>query len=421
MPAPSVHTLGLPRTGKPLSRNAGLSRSGEALHPGAPARLSATLPANRLQGQKRGSFVHVVVCGGGVIGAATTYYLTELGVEVTLVERCSLAAAASGKAGGFLARDWCDGNPMGPLARASFDLHADLAERLDADYGYRRVDTLMVAGADEGSVAKHARYPASDWLDGNCAVNGRIGTPETTAQVEPAAFTRALVDAAVRDGRAHVRIGTIEGLLATSATGGAVAGVVVDGDRVAADAVVLAMGPWTALARQWIPLPPIGGLKGFSITLRPDFEVPAEMLFCEYRTASGEILSPEIYPRPDGEVWVCGMSDDQPVPIDPADIRVDEDRCDELRRIAGTLATGLADAEITRRQACYRPICADAMPLLGPVPSGRPGAYVATGHNCWGILNAPASGKAMAELVALGEARCVDLSSFDPARLLEAA
>ncbi|MCY4454160.1 MAG: FAD-dependent oxidoreductase [Immundisolibacterales bacterium] len=363
--------------------------------------------------------MHVVVCGGGVIGAATAYFLTELGIEVTLVERCSLAAAASGKAGGFLARDWCDANAMGPLARASFDLHAELAERLGADYGYRRVDTLMVAGADEASVAAYARLPTSAWLDGNCAVNGRLGTPETTAQVEPGAFTRALVDAAGRNGGARVRIGAVEGLVAHGASG-AVAGALVDGETIAADAVVLAMGPWTALARQWVALPPIGGLKGFSITLRPDFEVPAEMLFCEYRTARGEVLAPEIYPRPDGEVWVCGMSDDQPVPIDPAHVRVDDARCDELRRIAGTMATGLAEARITRRQACYRPICADAMPLLGPVP-GRPGAFVATGHNCWGILNAPASGKAMAELIATGEARCVDLAPFDPGRLLEAA
>ena len=86
--------------------------------------------------------MHVVVCGGGVIGAAAAFFLTELGVEVTLVERCAIASAASGKAGGFLARDWCDGNPMGPLARASFDLPAELAERLDADYGYRRVGAL---------------------------------------------------------------------------------------------------------------------------------------------------------------------------------------------------------------------------------------------------------------------------------------
>ena len=53
--------------------------------------------------------------------------------------------------------------------------------------------------------------------------------------------------------------------------------------------------------------------------------------------------------------------------------------------------------------------------MLGAVP-GAPGAFVATGHSCWGILNAPASGLAMAELIADGEARCVDLKPFSPAR-----
>ena len=44
-------------------------------------------------------------------------------------------------------------------------------------------------------------------------------------------------------------------------------------------------------------------------------------------------------------------------------------------------------------------------------------AYVATGHSVWGILNAPATGEAMAELIADGRARSVDLSPFDPSRL----
>ena len=56
------------------------------------------------------------------------------------------------------------------------------------------------------------------------------------------------------------------------------------------------------------------------------------------------------------------------------------------------------------------------MPLIGKVP-GLEGAYVATGHNVWGILNAPATGEAMAELIADGAARNVDLSPFDPGRL----
>jgi hypothetical protein len=45
------------------------------------------------------------------------------------------------------------------------------------------------------------------------------------------------------------------------------------------------------------------------------------------------------------------------------------------------------------------------------------GVYVAAGHSVWGILNAPATGEAMADLIVHGSARNVDLSPFDPARL----
>ncbi len=71
--------------------------------------------------------MRVLICGGGVIGAAIAYFLSRRGVEVTVVERTGLACAASGKSGGFLALDWCDGSPLGPLARRSFALHAELA------------------------------------------------------------------------------------------------------------------------------------------------------------------------------------------------------------------------------------------------------------------------------------------------------
>jgi glycine/D-amino acid oxidase-like deaminating enzyme len=59
----------------------------------------------------------------------------------------------------------------------------------------------------------------------------------------------------------------------------------------------------------------------------------------------------------------------------------------------------------------------DGLPLIGRVP-GMAGAYVATGHGPWGMLNAPATGLALAELIVDGHAGSVDLAPFAPARRL---
>ncbi len=182
-----------------------------------------------------------------------------------------------------------------------------------------------------------------------------------------------------------------------------------------ADAVVIAMGPWSALAADWLPLPAVEGLKGFSITLEPQRPVPAQALFVDYADEHGERLAPEVFARPDGEIYLCGLSDDLPLPEDPADVSLNRNATIMLRRVAATLSSSMARARVLSEQACYRPICADALPLMGTIP-GLTGAYVATGHNCWGILNAPASGAAMAELIAEGTCTSVDLSPFTPAR-----
>lgn len=54
---------------------------------------------------------HIVIIGGGIIGSSTAYFLANhpnLGSDSTLtvVEGSSVAAGASGKAGGLLALDW---------------------------------------------------------------------------------------------------------------------------------------------------------------------------------------------------------------------------------------------------------------------------------------------------------------------------
>src|SRR5437879_3571666 len=151
----------------------------------------------------------VVVCGAGVMGASLAYFLSRRGVAVTIVERTGVACAASGKSGGFLALDSCDGSPLGPLARASFALHAELAREIPTDYGYRRMDAVMVARRRQGALRGGRRVAAPSWLDGTGIVTAALGSTETTAQVHPARFTQALVDAARARGTA-LRVGVVE-------------------------------------------------------------------------------------------------------------------------------------------------------------------------------------------------------------------
>jgi len=77
--------------------------------------------------------MRVLICGGGVIGASIAYFLSRRGIRAVVIERTGLACAASGKSGGFLARDWCDGSPLASLARRSFALHAELAATLTGE------------------------------------------------------------------------------------------------------------------------------------------------------------------------------------------------------------------------------------------------------------------------------------------------
>ena len=353
---------------------------------------------------------HVVVCGAGVIGAAVAYFLSLRGVRVTVVERTGVACAASGKSGGFIALDWCDGSPLGPLARASFALHARLADELNADYGYRRMDTFAMAARERSALAGGHRAPAPSWLDGAGIVTAALGSPESTAQIHPEKFTTALLDAARARG-ATLRMGVVQGVVQND---GAARGVTVDGATLPADAVVLALGPWTSRVTRGLDLPAVYGLKGYSVTLAaPD--VPPHALFVDYRAADGRAFEPEIIPRPDGNVYVCGMADAQPLPESAEGVKVDDAACDVLARAAGRVSTTLAAARVTRRQACYRPVTADGLPLIGRVPRVA-GVYVATGHGPWGMLNAPATSLGLAELITTGVTRSIDLRPFDPAR-----
>src|SRR3989441_11389656 len=117
----------------------------------------------------------VVVCGAGVVGASVAYFLALRGVAVTVVERSGVACAASGKSGGFLALDWCEGSALGPLARARFALHAELEQKHGADYGYQHLATFMLAARERGRLAGGHRVAAPSWLDDAGVGTGGLG------------------------------------------------------------------------------------------------------------------------------------------------------------------------------------------------------------------------------------------------------
>eukprot|EP00195_Chlamydomonas_chlamydogama_P013559 CAMPEP_0202891534 /NCGR_PEP_ID=MMETSP1392-20130828/1578_1 /ASSEMBLY_ACC=CAM_ASM_000868 /TAXON_ID=225041 /ORGANISM="Chlamydomonas chlamydogama, Strain SAG 11-48b" /LENGTH=400 /DNA_ID=CAMNT_0049575319 /DNA_START=116 /DNA_END=1318 /DNA_ORIENTATION=+ len=362
----------------------------------------------------------VVVCGGGIIGAAIAYYLTKRGVRPIVIERSGVAAAASGKSGGFLAGGWGDGSPTQQLHRVSFKLHEGLAQELGLQ-SYRKIPTLRVAG---GRRTKK-QLPCS-WLDGSVAAASVMDTD--TAQVTPLELTTKLMEAAVQGG-AQVLVDTVQGVEVVTQEDGSsrVAGL-----RLAAqgslrcDQVVFAMGPWTVLVEDWLGCPvPLEGIKSTSLVFKGGDAVRAEpyALFCS-EDSNGCHL--EVYPRPNGEIYICGCGGSDYVSgarlraqgdcASPELISADPRRVAAASKSFSDLSSqGAAGPEV--QQSCMRPCAPDAMPIMGRVPNVQ-GAYLACGHNCWGILWAPVTGLAMSELVVDGRSVVVDLSAFDPARFM---
>ncbi len=355
--------------------------------------------------------MRVVICGGGVIGACIAWFLRRRGIDVIVVERTEVAAAASGKAGGFLTRDWCVGTPLDALARRSFALHAQLAGEIPGDWGHRPMTAYSGFVAPDGDARRN--LPSTlGWLANGVVIAQRIGTQETTAIVHPRKFTSSVMDAALAQG-AQLRRARITAIL-RAADGIAARGVEVEGGVIEADAVVIAMGPWSLLAAQWMSLPAVYGQRSPSIVYDTGTDVPAEALFLEHEDDGGAI-SIEVFPRADGSTHITALSDIAPLPLDPAAVVPDQDAIARLQAMSERLSPLFAPARIIARQACFRPVTQDGLPLIGKVPQSE-GLYVATGHNVWGILNAPATGEALAQLIADGTTE-IDLSPFDPARL----
>jgi glycine/D-amino acid oxidase-like deaminating enzyme len=103
--------------------------------------------------------------------------------------------------------------------------------------------------------------------------------------------------------------------------------------------------------------------------------------------------------RLDG-VYVCGCGEEpRLVREEPAAVAVSEKARACLVASAGSVSSALDGAEVLRATACYLPVASTGAIVAGELQEG---VYVATGHSCWGILNGPATGQGLAELVLHG-------------------
>ena len=358
----------------------------------------------------------VIICGGGIMSTCLAHYLIENGSSCVIIEKYKVGCAASGKAGGFLAKDWCKDTHLGKLAKTSFELHKKLAAAMNGEKNYD-FRTLKAFSLEIKSNNCENRSSNSSWIDGNCVDSNKlkeIGTHDTTAQLHPYKFVQTLTKNNLSKGAILMENEEVCDFIYTNSKKTALSGVSLSsGKTILGDAVVIAMGPWSGIAAQWFKnIPSFYGQKAHSITIKPSSSIPAEAIFTEF----GQ-YSPEIYPRPDGELYVCGMAEN-PIPslslVPSSEVSKTPNACEKIKDIADMVSSHIKNGCITCNQACYMPLTHDGLPVIGAI-NGVSGLYVIAGHGCWGILNAPASGKALADLITKGDSD-INIQAFNPNR-----
>jgi len=357
----------------------------------------------------------VAVIGGGIMGCAVALRLAQRGIGVTVIERGIPGAEASSAAAGILGPQMEAEGP-GPLlelglrSRALYPaLAAELRDLTGIDVGYDRSGVLMVAFDEGGEAALSARRAWQlarglrvDSLSGD-AVRARepaLGpavraalTFTDDAQVVARELVRAFSQAAAVAG---VRFLTGRYVRRVVVEEGAAVGVELDGEKLAAGTVVVAAGSWSGLVEgAGVPAAVVRPARGqlVAIETRPP-------LFRHVVAAPGGYL----VPRRDGTV-IAGST------VEMVGFRkeVTVGGLAAILGLARTVFPALAEAPVVATWSNFRPFTEDHLPVLGA--TAVRGLVLATGHFRNGILLAPITAQAIAELVATGKAP-FDLSPF---------
>ncbi|KAF9269028.1 FAD dependent oxidoreductase [Marasmius fiardii PR-910] len=399
----------------------------------------------------------IVIIGGGIIGCSTAYHLSRhpsfspsTTIKVIEASIHGIAQGASGKAGGLIAK-WAYPSE---IVRVSFPEHIKLANDHNGKerWGFRFVQagswegngvlsaeqdskrnekslekTLGLEGGAGQSGTGNSKTRQSQrlpedllWVEENLTDGYSSMAPEgDTAQVHPYLFTTSMMNLAKEKGVELVQ-GRVTSILRDD---GKVTGVVcekrdsTEKETITATDIILTAGAWSP---SLIPSLPVDGIRAHSITIHPDpsVKISPHVLFTSIQLPTGTV-TPEIYARPGNEVYACSGADDCPLPETVDDVKVDSSACDALHQSVGSISTELRKGKLDKKQACFLPIVRrGGGPIIGAVPKIAEGLYIAVGHTCWGISNAPGTGKILAELVMEGKVSSTNMKNLQPSRFL---
>jgi len=359
----------------------------------------------------------VVIIGAGVIGTALAYELTRRGASVTVLERDSPGRRATWSAAGMLSpfSEAGGGGQLLRLAMSSLERYAafvhSLREETGIDVEYRTNGRIQVAFDDEEAVLLRqlAEGPLAAALD------ARLLSGAEAHRLEPAlAEGIALALLVGRDHRVNNRL-LAQALAAAATRSGAVirtgtpcAGIVEAGGRVTgvqlssnqeveARQVVVAAGAWS------------GDVAGLPRPL-PVLPVKGQMLAIDGRGRHGAHTGRApiervlfggrafLIPREDGRILAGATVEEVGFRTGPTPRGVGW-----LIERATALVPTLADMPLVETWAGFRPGTPDHLPVIGPDPE-LTGLYYATGHFRSGILLAPLTATALADLMLNGSA-----------------
>lgn len=190
--------------------------------------------------------------------------------------------------------------------------------------------------------------------------------------------------------------------------------------------MLFAAGAWTPQvfsslfnrATVKIPVAPLGG---HSLVVRNPSVVadePCHAVYCSFET-----LSPELYARPNGVIYLAGVNSPEiPLPELATGAKPLDEPLEELKQLARrVIRTDGAELEVVRAGLCFRPVTPRGVPIITRISdrqlgvATRPGAdggvFVAVGHGPWGISLSLGTGAVMADLMQGRELRA-DISGL---------